>query len=114
MTALISASIYRPLLTLISIYMEEQTEKTLRAIIEKGGLYGSIAKQYLFDEKMAEQFIRECGEQTHNKSTQKFWGKKLVKEINQHCKRVGHENSFRNKKIVIPEDFIPSLSTNDI
>ena len=57
----------------------------MEKIISKKGLMGVVAKKYVNNEKEATRFIKECREQTHNESTKKYWGEKLIKEIELFC-----------------------------
>jgi hypothetical protein len=65
--------------------MEQQVKKIMEKIISKQGLMGQVAKKYINNEEKARNFIRECREQTHNESTKKYWGDKLVREIEEFC-----------------------------
>lgn len=53
----------------------------LNAIKAKGGLYGRAVEMYMNDDEKADQFIRECAEQCHNRLAQELWGEELVSEI---------------------------------
>ncbi|MBA3706088.1 MAG: hypothetical protein H0W84_09375 [Bacteroidetes bacterium] len=56
----------------------------LERIISKGGLMGRAAKVYAGDQEKADQFIRECAEQCHNKLAQDMWGGDLVMAIKEY------------------------------
>lgn len=53
----------------------------LEGIKAKGGLYGRAVELYMSDDEKADQFIRECAEQCHNKLAQELWGEELVSDI---------------------------------
>lgn len=59
----------------------EYALELLDRIIEKGGLIGSCAKMYANNVTLADNFIRECKEQCHNKMTEEYWGEDLVADI---------------------------------
>jgi hypothetical protein len=69
--------------------MEKQIKKIMNGLINKKGIMGAAAKLYVNDEKKARQFIKECGEQTHNERAKLYWGEKLVNQINQFCREDG-------------------------
>ncbi len=62
-----------------------KTTEILTQLIAKGGLIGMCAKKYLENEALGIEFIYECYQQCHNTTAQKFWGEKLVKEIENFC-----------------------------
>ena len=53
----------------------------LNSIKAKGGLYGRAVDMYMNDDEKADQFIRECAEQCHNKLAIDIWGEELVSDI---------------------------------
>lgn len=70
--------------------MDIQTAHTLLCkIIDKGGLYGSIAKKYLGQGENEHGYILECYEQVHVPGAVSFWGKELVDGIVDYKQRFG-------------------------
>jgi hypothetical protein len=66
----------------------------LNEIKSKGGLYGIAVDMYINDDEKADQFIRECAEQCHNKLALVMWGEELVSDI---LKYIGNSNKeFKN------------------
>jgi hypothetical protein len=67
----------------------------LTAIIERGGVMGSIAKFYINDEEKSDKFIKECYAQCHNTGAKNLWGEKIVSEIETYVSNsvINHSNS---------------------
>ena len=61
--------------------MQELKENILARLIEKGGLYGLVAKHYAGNEVYSTKIIIECFEQCHHDESMRFWGKELVGDI---------------------------------
>ncbi len=64
----------------------------LNAIKAKGGLYGRAVEMYMNDEEKADQFIKECAEQCHNRLAQEMWGEELVLAIREYSARAFEKN----------------------
>lgn len=62
----------------------------LKQIIEKGTMIGKCAKLFENDSVKADQFIKECAQQCHNKSAKELWGEKLTKAIIEYNKKHLH------------------------
>jgi hypothetical protein len=60
----------------------------LNGIKAKGGLYGRAAEMYMNDDEKADQFIKECAEQCHNRLAQEMWGEELVLSIREYSQNV--------------------------
>jgi hypothetical protein len=56
-------------------------EKIISALIEKGGIYGHVAKTYGHLQQEGDEVIKECFEQCHNSLAFEMWGPVLVAEI---------------------------------
>jgi hypothetical protein len=60
--------------------------KIIEQIIEKGGLMGRAARNYVNDKSKEDQFIRECFVQCHHNAARHLWGEKLISEIERYVK----------------------------
>lgn len=53
----------------------------LAKIIDRGGLIGYCAAQYINDDSLTLEFLADCAQQLQQSNIGKFWGEELCKEI---------------------------------
>lgn len=64
----------------------EHTNKIIKLIISKGGLYADIAKLYINNNEKSVLFILECSKQCHAAIAQLYWGNDLIHQIERYSK----------------------------
>lgn len=66
---------------LLRIMKSIKNRDILLRIVEKGGLWGVIARMYLNDDEKADSFIIECAVQCHKKLAFVLWDQSLIDSI---------------------------------
>lgn len=64
----------------------ELTNKIIKLIISKGGLYADIAKLYMDSHEKSVLFILECSKQCHVTIANLYWGDDLIRELENYSK----------------------------